>query len=513
MPHPSITAETTPDKPAYIMAGSGEIVTYGQLDRRSNQAAHLFRSLGLKTGDHIGIMMYNCRQFLEICWGAQRAGLIYTPISTHLKKAESLYILKDCNAKAFISCGSLSGVATEVLAASNKEIDHFLMVDEISVGYQSWDKLVETQASSRISDESHGVSMLYSSGTTGQPKGIFIPPKTTDVHAPDDLSITVGDKFGFGGESVYLTPAPLYHAAPLRYTMMNIYLGGTCVIMESFDPEKALQAIERYRVTHSQWVPIMFVRMLKLSEDIRRQYDMSSMQLVIHAAAPCPVEIKQKMIDWWGEIIIEYYAASEDVGATLINSKDWLSHRGSVGQAYTGRVRICDDDGNELTVGEVGTIYFSDKADKFDYHNDPKKTAEVFNDKGWATSGDVGYLDQDDFLYLTDRKDFMIISGGVNIYPQEIENLIITHDKVADVAVFGIPHAEFGESVQAVVQTVNTEDATEEFSEELLTWVRQRLSSIKTPRHLDFTDQLPRMDNGKLYKRFLVEEYKNAALT
>ncbi|PLW83083.1 acyl-CoA synthetase [Kineobactrum sediminis] len=510
MPHPAITAETYPHKPAIIMGGSGEVVTYSELDTRSNQAAQLFRSLGLQRGDHIAMMMQNCRQFLEICWGAQRAGLIFTPISTHLKRDETNYILQNCGAKLFIASHELAATAGEVMASGAAAVNHFYMVDGLADGFESWDDSAALQPEERIADEANGVPMLYSSGTTGKPKGVFLPPSSDDVNTPHPLANSLGAVFGFSPETVYLSPAPLYHAAPLHYNMMTLYQGGTTVVMEKFDPEAALQLIEEHRATHSQWVPIMFVRMLKLPQEVREKYDISSMQFAIHAAAPCPIEIKEKMIAWWGEVIVEYYAASEGIGITIIDSANWLTHKGSVGPALSGQVHIVDDDGNELPPGEIGTVYFSGDQTQFKYHNEPGKTAEAFNERGWATTGDVGYVDQDGFLYLTDRKNFMIISGGVNIYPQEIENLLITHEKVADVAVFGIPNEDFGEEVKAVIQPMNWVDATDEVAIEIMEWLRERISHIKLPRSMDFHPQLPRMDNGKLYKRHLADAYKGA---
>ncbi len=507
MPHPSVTAQTYPHKPAIIMGDSGEMVTYRQLDERSNQGAQLFRSLGLQTGDHIGLMIENCHQFLEICWAAQRSGIVFTPISTHLKREETAYILNNCGAKLFVSSLALAAVAGEILA-ENTGVEHFYMVSGIKAGFQSWEEAIDAQPSTPIEDQSHGVPMLYSSGTTGLPKGVFNPPLNTAYDAEPLIASTLGSAFGFSEETVYLSPAPLYHAAPLAYNMMNIHMGGTSVIMEKFDPERALALIEEHQITHSQWVPIMFVRMLKLPREVRDRYDVSSMQMAIHAAAPCPVEIKQQMIDWWGEVIVEYYGASEAIGFTVIDSANWLTHRGSVGPALMGEIHIVDDDGNELPPGEIGTIYFSGEQARFEYHGEPEKTAGAYNEKGWATTGDVGYVDEDGFLYLTDRKNFMIISGGVNIYPQEIENMLVNHEKVADVAVFGIPNEEFGEEVKAVVEPMNWADATDETAIEILEWLRERISHIKMPRSLDFHPKLPRTDTGKLYKRHLVDEYK-----
>jgi fatty-acyl-CoA synthase len=508
MPHPSITAQTYPHKPAYIMGDSGEMVTYRDLDERSNQGSHLFRSLGLKAGDHIGMMLENTRQFYEICYAAQLAGLIYTPISSQLTKGETSYILNNCGAKLFIGSLALAEVAQDVLSESTG-VEHYYMVNGIKPGFESWDEAIDAQPKTPIEDRGYGVPMVYSSGTTGQPKGVFIPPPDTAWDAEHMLAPTLGAAFGFGEEAVYLSPAPLYHAAPLHYNMCNIFMGGTSIIMEKFDPERALALIEEHRVSHSQWVPIMFIRMLKLPQEVRERYDVSSMRVAIHAAAPCPVEIKEQMIDWWGEVIVEYYGASEGAGFTIIDSANWLTHKGSVGPSLMGTIHIVDDDGNELPTGEIGTIYFSGEKATFEYHNEPEKTASAYNEKGWATTNDVGYLDEDGFLYLTDRKNFMIISGGVNIYPQEIENMLVNHEKVADVAVFGIPNEEFGEEVKAVVEPMNWADATDETAIEIMEWLRGRLSKIKMPRSLDFHEKLPRTDTGKLFKRHLVEEYKN----
>jgi fatty-acyl-CoA synthase len=355
-----------------------------------------------------------------------------------------------------------------------------------------------------------GIPMLYSSGTTGQPKGVLTANAPMDIHEVSPQLAAFAAAFSIDENTVYLSPAPLYHAAPLHYNNLMLSLAATSVIMEKFDAERALYLIEKYRATHSQWVPIMFIRMLKLPEEVRGKYDVSSMKVAIHAAAPCPIDVKDEMIAWWGPIIFEYYAGSEGSGMTIIDSNTWLSHKGSVGQAIVGELKICDEHGEEVAQGEVGTVYFAN-GPKFEYHNEPEKTAKSYNKHGWSTLGDVGYVDEEGFLYLTDRKNFMIISGGVNIYPQEIENLLITHAKVADVAVFGIPNEEFGEEVKAVVQPVNYDEADENLVHELLQWCRENLSHIKVPRSIDFMQELPRMENGKLYKRHLQEAYRGAA--
>ncbi|MEK9919126.1 MAG: acyl-CoA synthetase [Luminiphilus sp.] len=509
MPHFSAYATETPDRPAYILGASGEVVTYRELDCRSNQIAHLLRLSGVQRGDHIAMMMKNCREFLQVAQGALRAGVIFTPISTHLKQDETAYIITNCKAKLFIASASLANVATEAAAAA-QGLGRCLSVGGDIPGFESLEEQLKVLPDTPISDEFLGAPMLYSSGTTGKPKGVYWKPHADSIHADHPMAGSVGAFFGFGVETIYLSPAPLYHAAPLHYNLMVLGLGGTSVIMEHFDPEQALALIERYRATHSQWVPIMFVRMLKLPEAARQRFDLSSMKCAIHAAAPCPIDVKEAMIDWWGPVIVEYYSGSEGNGFTIIDSANWLTHKGSVGQAIIGEPRILGENGEVLGPGEVGDVYFANSR-PFEYFDEPEKTREAFNEQGWSTMGDVGYLDEEGFLYLTDRKNFTIITGGVNVYPAEIEGLLITHFKVADVAVFGVPHPEFGEEVVAVVQPMDWADATEETAEELSLWMRERLSTIKVPRRIDFLEQLPRMDNGKLYKRHLQDAYRAAS--
>ena len=394
-------------------------------------------------------------------------------------------------------------------AAASEGLGICLSVGGEIAGFESLEQHIEGLPDSPIADECLGAPMLYSSGTTGKPKGVYWKPHAESIHADHPMSGSVGAFFGFGLDTIYLSPAPLYHAAPLHYNLMVLGLGGTSVIMEQFDPAQSLALIDQYKVTHSQWVPIMFVRMLKLPERDRHRYDLSSMKCAIHAAAPCPIDVKEAMIDWWGPVIVEYYSGSEGNGFTIIDSANWLTHRGSVGQAIIGEPRILGENGEVLATGEIGDVYFANSR-PFEYFEEPEKTREAFNEQGWSTMGDVGYLDEEGFLYLTDRKNFTIISGGVNVYPAEIEGLLITHDKVADVAVFGVPHPEFGEEVVAVVQPMEWSEATGETAEELTQWMRERLSGVKVPRKIDFLEQLPRMDNGKLYKRHLQDAYRAA---
>jgi fatty-acyl-CoA synthase len=451
------------------------------------------------------MMLKNCREFIEVVFGCSRAGVVFTPISTHLKNEETAYIINNCNARLFIASASLGDVATEAAEHAPELLRKFIVGGE-TAGFEDWQSAVASQPSDEISDQSLGVPMLYSSGTTGKPKGIFRAPQNTDLDAPHPLKL-VGAYYGFSDTTVYLSPAPLYHSAPLFYNTLNMTGGGTSIIMDRFDPEQALALIERYEVTHSQWVPSMFIRMLKLPEGIRERYDVSSMQRAIHAAAPCPIDIKRQMINWWGPVICEYYSSTEGVGFTLIDSEDWLAHPGSVGRPLTGVPKILDDEMKVLPPGEVGQIYF-DEIGRFEYFDEPGKTDEAFDTRGWGTVGDMGYLDADGYLYLTDRKNFMIITGGVNVYPAEIEGLLVTHPQIADAAVFGIPNEEYGEEVKAVVQLLNHDEAGDALAGDLILWMKERLSSVKVPKSVDFMEQLPRMDNGKLYKRHLMEAYK-----
>ena len=503
--HPIQHAQTRPDHAAIIMAGSGEAVTYKQLDEAANRIAHWLRGQGLQAGDAFGLLMENSARYYEIYWASQRAGLVLVPISTHLTAAEIAYILNDSDARLLITSRKFDGIVADLPA-------HDAKLPVLVFGGGAEDALAQMPATP-IADQLAGRIMLYSSGTTGRPKGILpAAPEDPSVQAPTPLMglATMGFQIKDDGSSVYLSPAPLYHAAPIGWSTTIHRLGGTVVVMEKFDPEAALEAIEKYRVTDSQWVPTHFVRMLKLPEEVRTRYDLSTHQHAIHAAAPCPADIKEAMIDWWGPIIFEYYAGSEGNGMTMIGSADWTSHRGSVGRAILGTIHICGDDGEELPAGEEGAIFFESPY-PFKYHKDQDKTKEATHPKGWTTLGDIGKLDEEGFLYLTDRRSNMIISGGVNIYPQEVENLLVTHDKVMDAAVIGAPCPEMGERVVAVVQPVSMDFANADLEAELTEHLSAELARIKMPRQFDFRAELPREANGKLYKRKLKEEYKAAA--
>jgi long-chain acyl-CoA synthetase len=505
MSYPGTFAETTPDKPAIVMAGSGQTLTYAELHERATRLANLLRSRGIEAGDHVAFCIENQIRFLEVAWGCQYAGVIYTAASTRLTPAELSYIVDDCEAKAFISSAALSELAAGTIPDTPR-VQTRLMVDGVVDGFESYEDAM-AGASTEVGDDlQEGVDMLYSSGTTGRPKGVEVPLPNAPLGTKPAVSVVAEMLLSYAEPMVYLNPAPLYHAAPLRFTMGVHRVGGTAVVMEHFDPAEALRLIQEHSITHSQWVPTMFIRMLKLPEEVRTSYDVSSMQMMFHAAAPCPVEVKRRMIEWFGPVVHEYYAGTEGNGFVYCNSESWLAHPGTVGQNLLGSLHIADDDGNELPPGEPGTIWFEGET-TFEYHNDPEKTAASRHPKGWTTLGDVGYLDEDGFLYLTDRKAYMIISGGVNIYPQEAENVLALHPKVADVAVFGVPNEDFGEEVKAVVQPTSPDEAGPELAQELIDYCRERLAHVKCPRTVDFRDELPRHPTGKLYKRLLKDEY------
>jgi long-chain acyl-CoA synthetase len=501
---PGEIAQHSPSKPAYIMADSGEVVTYGEMEARANQGAHLFRKLGLKRGDHIAILLENHREFLTLCWAAQRAGLYYTAISWRLQVEEVEYIVNNCEAQVFITSIARLDVVS-ALAGKLPLVTDYFMLDGIAERFESWETATSSESTTPIADEAEGAAMLYSSGTTGYPKGIK-RPLVEGAYGDSDPLALLSALYGATTDSIYLSPAPLYHAAPLGFTMSCLRNGIAVVVMPHFEAEFALECIEQYQITHSQWVPTMFVRMLKLPQEVRLRYDMTSLQVAIHAAAPCPIPIKEQMIEWWGPVIHEYYAGTEGNGFVQLNSEEWLAHKGSVGKPLTCEIHICDNDGNEVAVGEPGTIFMGGGGE-FEYYKDEDKTNDSRHAQGWTTLGDVGYVDDDGYLYLTDRQHFMIISGGVNIYPQESENILITHDKVMDVAVFGIPNEEFGEEVKAVVQLKDPSQAEAMLEVELLEYCRDRLSHMKCPRSVDFRDELPRHPTGKLYKRLLKDEY------
>ncbi|MCA8010407.1 acyl-CoA synthetase [Burkholderia cenocepacia] len=498
-----------PDKEAIRFPALNLAITYSQLNERANRVAHWLVSVGLQAGDGIALLFENHPVIAEIAIGAERSGLYYTPISTQLKTREIAHVLKDCGARVLIVSAAMRQLAQTLVDAGGTAGVTCFMVGGTAPGFASYEAAIaQTDPSRQLPFRDQGCDFLYSSGTTGLPKGIrtpLIPYGMRGEDLPENKSLR--ETFGFDADSIYLSTAPLYHAAPLRYLMRMLMFGGRSVVLQKFDPEAALDAIERYRVTHSQWVPTMFVRLLNLSDEARARYDLSSLRVAIHAAAPCPPSVKEQMIDWFGPVIFEYYSGSESVGVTAIDSHEWLTHRGSVGRAICGVLHILDDDDRELPPGEIGRVFFSD-GPTFEYHNDPVKTRAVHNDRGWATYGDIGHVDADGYLYLSDRRVDLIISGGVNVYPQEVENVLSEHPAVGDVAVIGVPNVEFGEEVKAIVQTREPTTASPALAADLIAFCRDRLSNIKAPRTVEFVDALPRHDNGKMLRRILKERFR-----
>jgi long-chain acyl-CoA synthetase len=502
--HIATFAKEMPDHPAVIVGETGSTITYRELDMRSRKLAGYLIANGITKGDHIAIMMANSGDYLSVCWAAQRLGLVYIPINWHLAPDETAYILENSDAKALI----VSDHVRPVLEKISENLQHIAvgLTTGPSFGiFKNLNHILE-----RIDDDPdvgyhEGNIMFYSSGTTGRPKGIA--RKQGEIvwghFAPLDTYLRT--TYGLDPNTVYLVPAPLYHAAALVWAMNVSRGGGTVVVMEKFDPLEALRLIEAHRVTHAQFVPTMFVRMLRLSEADRIKFSLSSLKCVLHAAAPCPMQIKYQMIDWFGPIIHEYYAGSERNGLAAVDSATWATRPGTVGRAVFGQIHIVGEDGNELPTGQDGLIYFSG-GNEFEYYKDPTKTAAAFNELGWSTLGDIGHIDEDGFLFLADRRTDLIISGGVNIYPKEVEDVLIQHPAVSDVAVIGLPNVEYGQEVKAIVE-LNTDVAPSgQLAEDMISFCRSRIAAYKCPKSVDFAT-LPRLPNGKMLKRQIRDQY------
>src|SRR6201988_5481336 len=506
--YPGVHAKIRANQPAFIMAQTGVGVTYAELEQRTNRLAHFLRSRGLKRLDHYAIFMENNDRYVESCGAGERAGLYFTCINSFLTAGELAYIVNNSESRILI-------VSEETRATALAAIGQCPKVEAVLVGDGSgdgdrilnFDEATASFPTTPIADEAIGTAMLYLSGTTGRPKGILrpLPDQAPSQQLP--LFDFLQRLWHYREGLVYLSPAPLYHAAPQASVNLVIRNGGTAIIMERFDPEHYLQLVERYKPTHSQLVPTMFSRMLKLPEATRSRYDLSSLEVIIHAAARCPVQVKEQMISWWGPIIHEYYGATEGLGFAACDSEQWLAHRGTVGKVLLGELHVLDENKQPCPKGTPGTLWFK-TATPFEYFNDPPKTKEARSQDGsMSTVGDVGYVDDDGFLYLTDRATFMIVSGGVNIYPQECENLLITHPKIADAAVFGVPNADLGEEVKAVVQPMPGIEPCQALADELIAFCGHSLSRQKVPRSIDFEAELPRLPTGKLYKRLLRDRY------
>jgi long-chain acyl-CoA synthetase len=498
--HLSEIAAAAPDKPAVLTADGGRALTYGALDRRSRQVSRLLASLGVQTGDHVALLLTNEPEYFEVAWGAQRRGTYWTPVNWHLTADEARYIIRDCGARVLFASPETAEVAA-LVAADEPGLAVFVTGSSPLGNYEA---AIAAQSTEPIDDEVDGAVSFYSSGTTGRPKGIKPQHAFPPFGSPATLPMLMSAVFGFGPDSVYLCPAPLYHAAPNNFSLGTHRLGGTVVLMDRFDPAGCLRAIQAHRVSHVQFVPTHFVRMLKLPGEQRLGFDVSSLRTVVHAGAPCPADVKRQMIEWLGPCLVEYYAGSEANGITIIDSADWLAHPGSVGRPIGTAVHIVGEDGAEVPAGEDGLIYF--ESQPFEYLGDPAKTASALDDRGWSTLGDIGHVDAEGYLYLSDRRTDLIISGGVNIYPAEIEEALISHPAVDDVAVIGVPDPEMGQQVLAVVQLTRQGTGSADLAAELIEHCRTRLASFKCPRKVEFVAELPRLPTGKLLRRQLRAE-------
>jgi long-chain acyl-CoA synthetase len=506
--YPGAYLDAFPTKPAVIVAATGEKVTFAELESNSIRIARAFNQLGLRPGDHLAVLATNTPRVFDLYWAAMRSGLYMTMVNWHLTAGEAAYIVNDSGAKVVVVDAALSELADELIEVT-PTVAHRLSVNGEIANHQNLDTLAADEPEAALADQPRGADMLYSSGTTGRPKGIKPPLPGRQVGEPGDVVVDMNARvWSVGPDTVALSPAPLYHSAPLRFFGAVTSLGGTVVLVDRFDAEKSLKYIEQYGVTHSQWVPTMLIRMLKLPEETRNSYDLSSLRVAIHAAAPCPVETKRQIIKWWGPIVWEFYSTTEVNGMTIVSSDEWLQKPGTVGRAALGIPHVCDKNGADLPTGEVGTIYFERDSLVFEYHNDPEKTREAQHPQhpSWITTGDVGYLDEDGYLFLTDRDSFLIISGGVNIYPQEIENLLLDHPSVLDAGVIGMPDPELGEIVTAVVLPTPGVDGDAELSKQLLGYLGEHLAKYKLPREILYGYDLPRTPTGKLVKRQLKEQ-------
>ncbi len=492
------------DKPAYLLADTGESLSYRELEEASNRIAHLFRQLGLRRGDHVAVLMENRLDVFPVYWAAQRTGLYYTPVNWHLTRDEAAYIVDNCEAKVLVSSVALEDIAAHA-AAGAANLQHRFVVGGQVDGVQTLSDAVMDQPATPVVSQSEGYYMFYSSGTTGRPKGIL--PAMADVPFGTGLTLDhqLGPGFGFSRAATYLNTGPLYHAAPVGWSMATVRNGATAVFLSRFEPELTLRVIQQHKVTHAQFVPTMFVRMLKLPEETRRAYDVSSLLLAIHAAAPCPVPVKESMVEWFGPRIVEYYAGSESNCFFVISTPEWLAHKGSVGRAVIGTAHVCDALGVELPPGEVGQLWFD--GPDFEYHQDPDKTASAHDERGWSTLGDLGWLDEDGFLYLADRRTDLIISGGVNIYPREIEESLAMHPAVQDIAVIGLPDDEMGQRVHAVVQLADGVTAGPVLVSELTAHAAAGVAGFKLPRTFEFVADFPRLPSGKVLRRQLVSSH------
>ncbi len=498
-------ARVQPDAPA-VLSPTGDR-TFAELNSRANQLVRALRARGLQPGDAVALVCSNRPEFVEVVQATSRSGLRLTPVNWHLTADEIAYIVQDCGAVAVVADTRFAETVAAAVAGSSARV--LLAVGGPVPGFEDYDAALRAESGEDLEDPQIGTQMLYTSGTTGRPKGVHRSPGAT---AASSATAMLTDVSGYvPGQDKNLVTGPLYHAAPLAFSLsLPLARGAAAVLMDGWDAEQALALVEQHRITHSHMVPTMFHRLVSLPEGVRRRYDTSSLRFVWHGAAPCPVPVKQALMDWLGPVAYEYYAATEGVG-TVVTPQEWLARPGTVGKPDPGHIRILDESGEDLPPGEPGTIYIkAPDAGRFRYFGDEGKTDSAYRGDHF-TLGDVGYLDDDGWLFLTDRSVDLIISGGVNVYPAEVEAVLLGHPAVGDVGVIGVPDPEWGESVVAVVELQPGVEETPELREALLAHAREHLAGFKVPRRVDVVEQLPRSDAGKLYKRRLRDQYRAAA--
>lgn len=493
--HPRRWAGECPDRVAISYPAQDRHVTYGMLDAAANQAAHFMRAKGLKRGDHVAFLLENTPEFHELCWAAHNSGLYYTAISWRFTVDEIAHIIANCGARVLFHSDAQDRLVSALPPA--------LGMDCVNVTGAAYREAFLEMPSA---EESRGSDMLYSSGSTGMPKGVkqILPDASIDGLSP--MFSVYAQRYGWSASTRYLMPCPIYHSGPMRFCMAMQHIGAHLVVMDRFDPVEALRLVERERIDWAHWVPTMLVRIMKLPRGVRDSFDLSSLRGIVHGAAPIAPAIKRDAIAYFGPILEESYGGTEGNGLTMISSAEWVEHPGSVGRPFLGEIHILDDDGNSLPPGEIGTVWFSG-GPRFEYHQQPDRTRGAFDDQGRSTLDDMGYLDEDGYLFLTDRRNNLAISGGVNVYPQEAENVLLAHPEVADACVFGVPDEDMGEVLHAVIQPLATEGGTPDLERALRDWTRERLSSIKLPRTYEFRKVLPRHDTGKIYARHLKAEW------
>ncbi len=509
--HAHAVAQSHPDKIALRFEPSGRTLSFGQLERESNRHAHALRAAGLKPGEAVALCYPNSPELLILIGAAARLGLYYTLLPYRGSAKDLAYIITNSGARVALVATNAPALANlpALLDLNTVALQAHTLPGSAPIpeGFDDWQAKVKAHPDTLPDNPAQGREMLYSSGSTGRPKGIRKPLPDGMWNSPDMRNVLLARASEMTSESVYLSTSPLYHSAPNRYQQAALSVGALSVVMENFDPEQALRLIDREHCTHSLWVPTMFQRMLRLEPSVRSRWSMASMTHAVHGAAPCPIHVKQAMIDWWGPVLYEYYAGTEGLGSTWISTPEWLTHKGSVGCPRDCRVHILDEHGIELPIGTTGTVYFESLGD-FSYWKDPQKTQEVISPQGWRTFGDVGHVDAEGYLYLTDRRDFMVISGGVNLYPQEIESALLEHPAVVDAAAFGVPDEDLGEKMVAVVQLDPAHPASATpLLDEIKAFSLQRLGHIKAPKQIAVIPLLPRLETGKLHKKRLQADW------